>query len=114
MARSIDYICDAAVPFNISGYLDRVVGRLYKILPLKESGEVTINEYLDGLKSELIGVEDFCDLHGSPMFISVIGIVSYLAGDIDNCEVKKVKREVFRAINLCKRVADNYREGGVV
>ena len=35
-------------------YFERTVGKLYKILPLKECEEETLKEYLDTLLTELV------------------------------------------------------------
>lgn len=90
-------------------YLERTVGRLYKILPMKEANEETIHKYLDGLLSELIGIELLEQFTEQPYYVSILGVVSYLSEHIDSCSNKKVKREVFRAIDLCKKLQDFYR-----
>ena len=63
-------------------YLERTVGKLYKILPLKESGEASIHEYLDSLRSELVGVELIEELSDQPYYVSIVGIVTYLSSYI--------------------------------
>lgn len=90
-------------------YLERTVGRLYKILPMKEDGEPTIHEYIDGLLSELIGIELLEKLSDQPYYVGILGVVSYLSEHIDSCSTKKVKRDVFRAIELCKKLQNFYR-----
>lgn len=90
-------------------YLERTVGRLYKILPMKEDNEETIHEYLDSLLVELVGVELLERLSDQPYYVGILGIVSYLSEHIDSCSVKKVKRNVFRAIELCKKLQYFYR-----
>lgn len=98
------------IPNNLMlHYFERTVGKLYKVLPLKESGEETIHEYLDGLQSELLGVELLEELSNQPYYVSILGIVSYLAAHIDSCSTKKVKRDIFRAIDLCKKLQGVYR-----
>lgn len=92
-------------------YFDHMVGRLYKILPLKESAEETLPEYLDGLYTELAGIERVTSLSRQPYYVSIVGIVSFLAGNISTCDIKKVKRDVFRAINLCKKLERIYQGG---
>ena len=46
--------------------------------------------------------------------MSIIGIVSYLSDNISDCSVKKVKKNVFRAIDLCKKLEASYKGGGVI
>lgn len=95
-------------------YLERTVGKLYKILPLKESNEPTLQEYLDMLLSELTGVELLENLSAQPYYVSIIGIVSYLSDNILECTVKKVKKNVFRAIDLCKKLQCIYAGGDTI
>ena len=90
-------------------YLERTVGRLYKILPMKEAEEDTIHEYLDSLLAELVGIELLEQFTEQPYYVSILGVVSYLSEHIDSCSTKKVKRNVFRAIDLCKKLQDFYR-----
>lgn len=92
-------------------YFNRMVGRLYKILPLKEAEEETVDKYLDSLLSELLGVEAVSELKQQPYYVSIVGIVSFLSDNITSCSTSKVKRDVFRAINLCKKLEVLYTEG---
>ncbi len=95
-------------------YFERTVGKLYKILPLKECEEETLKEYLDTLLTELVGVELLDNLSSQPYYMSIIGIVSYLSDNISDCSVKKVKKNVFRAIDLCKKLEASYKGGGII
>lgn len=97
---------------TLSQYFDRMIGRLYKILPLKESGEGTIHDYLESLVIEMTGADILIGLSDQSYYVSIASIVAYLNKHIDECETKKVKREVFKAINLCKKLRSFY-QGGV-
>lgn len=90
--------------YMVAQYLERIIGRLYKILPLKEDGEDTIQEYIDGLLTELVGVDLIDCMPDQPYYMSVVAIVAYLNDNIQTCPVKKVRRNVFRAISLCKKL----------
>lgn len=92
-------------------YFDRLVGRIYKILPLKEKCEITLPEYLDTLLTEMTGVEILEELSAQPYYVSIVATVTFLAHNINNCDDTKVKREVFRLINICKKLRSHY-EGG--
>lgn len=93
-------------------YFDRMIGRLYKILPLKESGEKTISDYLDSLLAEMTGFEMLARLSDQPYYLSMTATVAYLAVHINKCETAKVKREVFKMINTCKKLKACYEGGG--
>lgn len=97
---------------TLAMYFDRMVGRIYKILPLKESGELTLPEYLDSLVTEMTGVEIMEGLADQPYYVSIAATVTFLSKNIDSCEPAKVKREVFRLINLCKKLRSYYEGGG--
>lgn len=93
-------------------YFDRMVGRVYKILPLKESGEATLPEYLDTLVTEMTGLDVLSALSDQPYYTSMFATLAYLSGHIDECDLPKVKREVFRLINLSKKLRSYYEGGG--
>lgn len=96
------------VPDKILGnYLMDLVGRFYKILPMWEDGEKTLPEYMDSLMAELIGLDKLMEpLHNDASYLSLILILRFLMeGD---CEVKVVKREVFKGISICKKLKKRY------
>lgn len=95
-------------------YFERMIGKLFKILPLKECGEETLQEYLDTLLSELTGVETLAELSSQPRYMSIVGIVSYLSNNISDCSIRKVKKNVFHAIDLCKKLQLLYERGEAV
>ena len=94
-------------PALVGNYLDSLVNRFFKILPIKESGEPSLNEFMSSLQAELIGCRDLMeDLHHDAMYMSLLSVLQYL---IDNdCDVKVVKREVFKSISLLKKLKQRY------
>ena len=82
-------------------YLKRLVGRFYKILPIKENNEDTLNSYMVSFQDELIGLNNVVELlHNDESYLSLIAILQYL---IDHdCDICDVRREVFNAISICK------------
>jgi len=46
-------------------------------------------------------------IHPDPKFLSLLAILQYLI-DHPGCEARDVKREVFRAISICGKLADQY------
>ena len=101
----------AGVPMDatmLSGYLRSLVNRFFKILPIKEDGETSLETYMRSLQAELLGCKDLIlVLHEDPLFMSLLNILQYL---IDNpeCSLPVVKREVFRAISICNKLKAKY------
>lgn len=92
-------------------YMRYLVGRFFKILPIKESGEDTLAVYIDSLQSELMGCQRFLvTIQDDPEFITLLSILQYMKDNPD-CSVKCVRREVFRAINICNRLKAAYSDG---
>lgn len=91
-------------------YMRYLVGRFFKILPIKESGEDTLTVYIDSLQSELMGCQRFLvTIQDDPEFITLLSILQYMKDNPD-CSVKCVRREVFRAINICNRLKAVYSD----
>jgi hypothetical protein len=93
----------------VDNYLSGLVNKFFKILPMKETGEPSLNEYMSSLKIELSGCKDIvAKLDDDAMWLTLISILQYM---IENeCDVKVVKREVFKAISLCKKMRATYAE----
>ncbi len=91
----------------IASYISRLVDRFYKILPLKEEGEVTLPRYLEGLAGELLGFQRLSeDFNTEERFITLLSILQYM---IDyHPGIKRTRTEVFRAIKILKDLQDKY------
>ena len=91
----------------ISNYLESLVDRFYKILPLKESCEETLPQYLESLLRELIGFDKLVSfISYDDRYVTLLSIVQYL---IDNdVDVDIVRTDVFRAINILKKIKRKY------
>ena len=95
----------------VSGYFAALVNRIFKILPIRERGEATLGTYLDSLIIELLGCERLLtELNGDEGLLTLIATFQYLR-DNDDLSVAVVKREVFRAISVCKKIGERF-EGG--
>ena len=88
-------------------YLSSLVDQFFKILPLKESGEPSLNEYIRSLQLEMLGCKQLViALQHDAMYMRLLSILQYL---LDNdCETPVVKREVFKAITTCKKLQEKY------
>lgn len=92
----------------LNAYLRSLVNRFFKILPIREDGEDTLETYMRSLQAELLGCREFIlAIHEDPLFVSLLNILQYL---IDNpeCSLPVVKREVFRAISICNKLKAKY------
>ena len=88
-------------------YLNALIGQFYKILPIRESGEPTLKFYMESLQREMLGCKELMDTIGyDELYLSLLSILQYM---IDNdCEVAVVKSDVFKAINICKKLQKKY------
>lgn len=94
----------------IENYFDSLVNCFFKILPIKENEEETLAEYTDSLMAELKGVGKLIDgIECDARWLSMLGVLQNI---IDNPDYphKKLKREVYKAINICKRLKLKYGE----
>ena len=95
---------------TFAGYIDSFVARFYKILPLKEEGEKSLPYYIESFQREMVGcAELFPEVAQDSIFITLLSVLEYLKNN--DCDVAVVKQEVFRSIQLVKRMSNNYRRG---
>lgn len=85
-------------------YFNALVNRLFKILPMRENADPSIEAYLDSLQNELLGFQQLVGGVGNTVqFVTILSVLEYLKNNPD-CEIRIVKREVFHAINLCDKL----------
>lgn len=97
----------------LSNYLVALVNHFFKILPIRENGESSLNVYMRSLQAELLGCRELIEaIHDDALFLTLISILQYLI-DTPDCPVQDVKREVFRAISICNKLKNRYAERGV-
>ena len=105
------------VPMDVrlfNNYMRSLVNRFFKILPIRESGEDSLETYMRSLQAELLGCKELIvAIHEDPLFMSLLNILQYL---IDNpeCSLTVVRREVFRAISICNKLKAKYAEEAAV
>ena len=90
-------------------YFERLINRLFKILPMRENDDQTLCVYIQSLQFELLGFGDLIDMtHSDELIISLASILQSL---IDNdLELPVVKREVFHMIDICVKLRGKYAE----
>jgi len=96
---------------SMSNYFNFLVGKFFKIMPLKESGCKTLNVYLKSLQRELIGnAELLCFLKEEPQFISLLNILQYfISNEFTNNECST---DVKKAIRIINSINQKYFSGG--
>lgn len=88
-------------------YLKGLIGQFYKILPIKESGEPSLVKYMESLQRELIGCKGLIiALNYDELYLSLLSILQYLVEN--DCGVDVVRCEIFKAINICKKLQRKY------
>lgn len=89
-------------------YFKNLVNLFFKILPMKENEEDTLDVYLRTLQVELLGCKNLIIvLDNDPRMLSLISILQYLI-DFPECSLHNVRREVFHAISICNKMKSLY------
>ncbi len=93
---------------SLENYLNSLIGKLYKILPIRENSPETFPTYARGLRDELAGFRGLADsVCHDPALVSMISLLQNFV-DSPECPVVDVKREVFGMISSCKKMIDRY------
>lgn len=89
---------------------DELVNQFYKILPLRENGSETLSQYAESLLREMLGMKALLvEWKDDGQYLSLLGILQYIV-DNPSCDVAKVKSDVFKAINIIKRLQKKYTD----
>lgn len=92
-------------------YLNNLVGRVYKILPMKEEDSLTLNTYISSLAHELTGFYLAVEKGKQDEYMLRVLLTLENLIDNDNTTSQDIyKREVFKCINLIKKIQQ--RGGG--
>lgn len=95
--------------YSVNKYLQFLINQFFKILPMKENNEQSLNKYIHSLQRELVGCQEiFPDFSNNESFISLISILEYIMNH--NPDTSIVKSDVFKAISICKRISKNYKD----
>ncbi len=98
---------DSAVLHN---YFRTLVNHFFKILPIREQNEESLTTYLQSLQAELLGAKGLVSaIQNDASYLTLLAILQYLI-DYPECSVREVKREVFRAISICKKLKVQYED----
>lgn len=92
----------------LENYFRSLINLFFKILPLKESKERSLETYMRSLQAELLGCRSLVvAIHEDSLFLSLVSILQYLI-DHPESDVAFVRREVFRAISICNKLKERY------
>lgn len=92
---------------TMSKYFGVLVNKIFKILPIIENNESSLSTYMDSLFIEISGCKELItSIQDDPMFITLLGTLTWLMNHYDdkNCTFKQIRREVFHAISICKKL----------
>lgn len=93
---------------SMRNYMRGLVDRFFKILPMWEDQESSLQTYLESLLLELKGFEELMSvLHDDRDFVTLLSILQYLIGHPETNK-RTVKREVFRSISICNKLTAKY------
>lgn len=92
----------------LRNYFEHLIDRFFKILPMWEDEEETLPIYIKSLQTELAGFKSLIiRLNNDFSMLTLLSILQFFIDNPD-CPVGDVKREVFRAINICKNLQSRY------
>lgn len=96
----------------IKKQLQKIVDKIFKILPLYEEKNGTVDAYIESLILEITGFSSKYGNVGVSEYMSVISTLEGLRGIIDDRgNQPTVKREVFKCIETINKISDML-EGG--
>ena len=95
-------------PELVSNYFNALVDHFFKILPMREEGVSSLPMYIRSLQIELFGCQSFIlPMSTNGDYLSLLSILQYFI-DHPDTDISDVKREVFRAISICKKLKGLY------
>lgn len=84
-------------------FIDHFIGGIFKILPLKETNNIGLHDYIDSVIMQAYGAtKRYNTLCSSEYFSEIINALIYMRDN--NFTVKQCKREVFKCINLLEKI----------
>jgi hypothetical protein len=101
-------ICDMDNKILIKRYMQRLIPKIFKLMPLKENKDENYNIYLSKLIIQIMGFKDITIyVNETP---SLIDIIANLSGLKNECDIRIHNSIVKECINICQRSID--RMGG--
>ena len=92
----------------VYGRIDDLISQFFKILPLRENASETLPQYISSLLREMLGLQSLMmELHDDGMYLSLLGILQYMLDHPDS-DVSVVRSDVFKAIDIIKKLQKKY------
>lgn len=92
---------------HLINYYGFLVGKVYKVLPMIESGNVDFAKYLKSLQREIIGNMRLVDnLKYDGYFMALLNKIQFLISETYTHE--ECRATVFECIDLVKKVSNEY------
>lgn len=96
---------------SFCNYFKYLIGKTYKILPLKEENSKTLKSYLESYMRELVGNKDLVSvLVNEPRFVTLLNTMEYLVSEDYSAAV--CKKEVFKCIRILEEINSKYFSDG--
>lgn len=97
---------------SVYNYYRFLINLFFKILPMWESGEPSIIEYMLGVQTKLLGFAELVpEVGDNPMYISLVSTLQFLINNPDLSKTK-VKHDVFDCISVCNKLMSQIMERG--
>lgn len=98
MKNQIGLIADA----QLNAYMSKLIGRIFKIIPMNEENVGTLDAYVDSLTREILGN---AKLFLGEELLSVSGTLNGL----DYTNHKSLKSDIFKAIELIEKARERVK-----
>lgn len=89
-------------------YFEKLTGRVFKILPMREEEIDTLSSYIEYLVIELNGGQRLIvnDLSFLELMMNLESLEDLM------CDMPKFKSQVFKCVKLCKKISKNISRNG--
>lgn len=95
----------------LHNYFKRLVNSFFKILPMREANESSLDAYIVTLQQELMGCGNFIpEMTNDPSFLTLLSILQYMRNN--DISIKDTRKHVFNAISVCNELRSRYVQGG--
>jgi len=96
----------------VAKYFRNLVNLFFKILPMREDSEPSLDTYMCNLRDELLGCKSLIvAVEYDPSYLSLISLLQHLI-DAPDASVSHVRRCVFNAIAICNKLGARYSDDG--
>jgi hypothetical protein len=90
-------------------YVDGLIAKVFKILPMKEENSPTLSIYIQSLLRELVGAKELIEqLKSNQDFIVLLDVLQSLVKEDD---LQNFKSDVFKSISTIKRIKSSIGGG---